>query len=76
MTKLLDKAVAAARKLPADAQDDIARVLLQLAGDTEVEPAALTEEEQIAIRQSKDAARRGDFATDHDVRAVWRKHGL
>ncbi len=75
MTKLLDQAVAAARDLPADMQDDIARILLQLAGQPN-EAVALTSEEQDAIILSKAAAARGDFATDEQVRSVWAKHGL
>jgi hypothetical protein len=77
MTELLERALDAARSLPAAAQDDIARIVLQLAGaDSEVEPVPLTPEEQEAIAASKAAAARGDFATDEQVRAVWAKHGL
>jgi predicted transcriptional regulator len=75
MTKLLERAVEAARSLPPDAQDDIARLVLQLAGDEEP-PIALTEAERAAIAESKAAAARGDFATEQEVRAVWAKHGL
>jgi hypothetical protein len=76
MTKLLDRALAAARNLPADAQDDIARVVLRLAGADDEPPVPLTPEEQAAIAASKAAAARGEFATDEQVRAVWAKHGL
>ncbi len=75
MTKLLDRAVEAARNLPPDAQDELARLVLQLAGDGEP-PMALTLEERAAIASSKEAAARGEFATDEHVRAVWAKHGL
>ena len=75
MTKLLDRAVEAARNLPPDAQDEIARLVLQLAGDGEP-PIALTVEERAAIASSKEAAARGEFATDEHVRATWAKHGL
>ena len=75
MTKLLERAVAAARNLPAPAQDDIARVVLQLAGADEP-PVTLTPDEQAAIATSKAAAARGEFATPEQVRAVWSKHGL
>jgi hypothetical protein len=75
MTKLLDRALEAARNLPSDAQDDIARVVLQLAGD-EVAPVALSADERAAIATSKAAAARGEFATDEQVRAIWAKHGL
>jgi hypothetical protein len=75
MTKLLDQALEAARNLPADAQDDIARVVLRLAGADDGPPVSLMPEEQAAIA-SKTAAARGEFATDAQVRAVWAKHGL
>lgn len=76
MTKLLDQALEAARNLPPDAQDDIARVVLQLAGSEESEPVALPLEERAVIAASKAAAARGEFAADEQVRAVWAKHGL
>lgn len=77
MTKLLDRAVEAARNLPPDAQDDIARVVLRLTGtDDEASPVALSAEERAAVAASQAAAARGEFATDEQVRAAWRKHGL
>jgi hypothetical protein len=76
MTKLLDQALEAARSLPSEAQDDIARVVLQLAGSDEAVPIALSTDERKAIAASKAAAKRGEFATDEQVRAVWAKHGL
>jgi hypothetical protein len=75
MTKLLERAVEAARGLPPASQDEIARLVLQLAGDDEPQ-VALTEDERTAIARSKTAAARGEFATDEQVRAVWSKHGL
>lgn len=76
MTKLLEQAVEAARNLPPDFQDDIARVVLRLAGADDEPPVELTAEEQAAIAASKAAAASGEFATDDEVRAVWAKHGL
>jgi hypothetical protein len=77
MTKLLDRALEAARSLPPEAQDDIARVVFRLAGrDDEAPPVALSPEERAAVVASKAAAARGEFATDEQVRAVWSKHGL
>ena len=76
MTKLLDQALAAARSLPPDAQDDIARVVLRLAGADDEPPVTLTPEEQAAIAVSKAAAARGEFATDEQARLMWAKHGL
>lgn len=76
MTKLLDQALEIARSLPADAQDDIARIVLQLAGAEASAPVILSEDERSAIAASKEASKRGDFATEAQVRATWAKHGL
>lgn len=76
MTKLLDDAVEAARGLPPSTQDDIARVVLRLAGSDDEPPVALSPAERTAIASSKAAAARGEFATDEQVRAVWAKYGL
>ncbi|MDE2376136.1 hypothetical protein [Bradyrhizobium sp.] len=76
MTKLLDQALEIARSLPAEAQDDIARIVLQLAGGEASSPVKLSDDERSAIATSKAAAARGEFATDAQVRATWAKHGL
>jgi hypothetical protein len=76
MTKLLEQAIEAARRLPPGDQDDIARAIMQLAGAEEVTPAPLTPDERRAVANSKAAAARGEFATEERVRAVWAKHGL
>ena len=76
MTKLLDQAVEAVRRLPAGDQDDIARAIIQLAGAEVPAPVVLTPDEREAITRSRTAASRGEFATDEEVRAVWAKHGL
>jgi len=75
MTKLLDQALEAERSLPPDAQDDIARVVLQLAGSDEAS-VTFSPDERAAITASKAAAARGEFATEEQVRSVWAKHGL
>lgn len=76
MTKLLDQALAAARTLPPDVQDEIARVVLRLTGADHEPPVPLTVDEQAAVARSKAAAARGEFATEDQLRAVWSKHGL
>lgn len=76
MTKLLEHALQAARSLPPLAQDDIARVILRLAGADETPPLVLSSEERVAIATSKAAAARGEFASEEQVRDVWAKHGL
>jgi predicted transcriptional regulator len=75
MTKLLEKAFETVRGLPPELQDDLARVLLQLAGEDQ--PVfQLSAEEETSFKESLAQADRGDFATDEEVRAIWAKHGL
>jgi predicted transcriptional regulator len=75
MTKLLEHAVEAVRALPPAMQDELARMLLQLAGE-EQPVIQLTAEEEASLEESLAQADRGEFATDDEVRAVWAKHGL
>ena len=75
MTKLLDQAFQAARALPSDRQDELARLLLQLTG-TEQAGFELTADEEASFATSFAQADRREFATDEQVRAVWAKHGL
>jgi hypothetical protein len=75
MTKLLDNAIETARSLPAELQDDIARMMLMFAGDDQ-SFADITHEEEAAVLRSREAAARGEFATDEQMQAIWTKHGL
>ncbi|HJZ22136.1 MAG TPA: hypothetical protein VJ226_14330 [Bradyrhizobium sp.] len=75
MTKLLEQAVETVSALPDDVQDDLARILLQLAG-VEQPPYELRPDEAADLDRSLAEAGRGEFATDEEVRAVWAKHGL
>jgi hypothetical protein len=76
MTRLLEQALEVARNLPSDVQDDIARIVLQLAGADDSPPMPLTSDERAAIAKSKEAAVRGEFATNAQVRETWAKRGL
>jgi hypothetical protein len=75
MTKLLDHAVEAVRALPPHEQDDIARFVLQLAGN-EQPVMHLTEAEKASLAKSRGEAARREFARDEQVRATWARHGL
>jgi hypothetical protein len=71
MTKLLEKAVEAVRKLPADDQNEIARAMLALANDSEpetVEPAHLA-----AVLEGLAQARSGRYASAAEVEAALRR---
>jgi predicted transcriptional regulator len=74
MTRLLEQAVETVSTLPEETQDELARILLQLAG-VEQPPYQLTPEEAADLDASLAEAERGEFATDEEVRAMWAKHG-
>lgn len=75
MTDLLDRAVATLQTLPDAAQDDVARILLQWVGEEQM-PLQLTVEEEASFAESLAQADRREFAPDHEVQAIWAKHGL
>jgi len=74
MTELLEKAVARVRGLPAETQDEFARILLRLAGDDAV--YQLTPEEEADLIAAEAEIARGEFATDAEVEAVFSKYRL
>lgn len=75
MTELLDRAIEAARGMSPEMQDELARMLLQFAGEDQP-MIQLTAEEESSFEESLAQAERGEFATDDEVRAIWAKHGL
>ena len=75
MTKLLEQAVETVRGLPPEMQDDLARMLLQLAGEDQP-VLQLSATQEASFDESLAQADRGEFATDEQVRAIWAKHGL
>lgn len=75
MTKLLDQAFAAARNLSPAMQDDMARVIIAMAGES-LPPLKLTAEEEASLDESLAQAERGEFASEDAIRAIWAKHGL
>jgi predicted transcriptional regulator len=52
------------------------KLLDQAVAVADAAPVTLSSDERAAIAASKDAAARGRFATDEQVRATWSKHGL
>ena len=75
MTRLLERAFAAAKALPDEMQDEAALVLLSYLGQ-ERPTFELTSEDVEAVRTSREAFAQGDVAGDDDLRAIWAKHGL
>ncbi len=75
MTRRLDQAFQTARGLPAETQDALARILLQLAGE-DPSIVRLSADEESPFEASLAEAERGEFATNHQINAIWAKHGL
>jgi hypothetical protein len=75
MTKLLEQAVETVRGLPPEIQDELAHMLLQLAGEDQP-LLQLSAEEAASFDQSLAQAERGEFATDEQIRAIWAKRNL
>ena len=75
MTRLLEQAVEKVRFLPDAMQDELAHVLLQLAGDDQP-VICLTADEGAALDDSLARAERGEFASDESIRTIWAKHSL
>ncbi|MBX3570257.1 MAG: hypothetical protein KF914_19505 [Rhizobiaceae bacterium] len=75
MTELLERAVDVTRNLPASLQDDIARMMLQIAGE-ELSPHPLGRDDEASFEESLRQAEHREFAAEADVSAIWAKHGL
>lgn len=72
MTDLLEKAVEAVRRLAPEAQDEIARAMLQLAEDEE-ESGPIAPEDLAAVQEALAEVDRGEFASDEEVEAAFRR---
>jgi Ca2+-binding EF-hand superfamily protein len=72
MTKLLEKALEAVRRLPPGTQDEIARAMLTLAGD-EGQPEEIDAAHLPAVLQGLAQAKRRQFATEEEVEAAFRR---
>jgi hypothetical protein len=74
MTKLLEKGIAAVKALPADRQDMIGALLLDIA-EADSRKYMLTPEQLAELELSIAQADRGEFATEAEVEAMWKKFG-
>ncbi|MEE7506650.1 hypothetical protein [Methylobacterium mesophilicum] len=75
MTDLLEKAVAKARVLAPEMQDEIARLMLAFVGD-EGSVYRFSPEEAAEQDEADAEVARGEYATEAEVRAIWAKYGL
>jgi hypothetical protein len=69
MTKLLERAVEAVRRLPPDSQDEIAQAMMSLAGG-EGEPERIDPTHLADVLESLAQAKSRQFATDAEVEAA------
>jgi predicted transcriptional regulator len=75
MTEMLEEAIQKIRKLPEAEQDEAAAMLLSVASkNTEV--VELDAETRAAIREGREQAREGNFVSDKDMAALFRRHGV
>jgi hypothetical protein len=72
MTKLLEQAVEAVRRLPAESQDEIARAMLRLATH-DGEPEEVDSAHLPAVLEGLAQAERRQFASDAEVEAAFRR---
>ena len=75
MTDMLEEAIAKIRTLPAADQDEAAAMLLSVASRNEA-TVALDPETRAAIREGLEQARKGEFVSDKDMAAFFRRHGV
>jgi predicted transcriptional regulator len=75
MTRLLEKAIDKVRDLPAAEQDAMAMLILD-AIDAGARLAPLDAETIAALEEGLAQAQRGEFASEEEVAALWKRHGL
>jgi len=75
MSKLLEDAIKKVRELPESDQDEAAEMLFSVAS-RRAEPIRLDEETRAAVREGQEQARRGEFASDEEMAAFFRRHGV
>jgi predicted transcriptional regulator len=71
MTKLLDKAIEAAKQLSPDEQDELAHAILHLV-ENSGEPEEIDPEHLPGVLEGLAQAERGEFATEQEVEEAFR----
>ena len=72
MTKLLERALEAVRRLPSENQDEIARAMLLLASSGDA-PEEIDAAHLPAVLEGLAQAKRREFASDAEVEAAFRR---
>ena len=76
ITKRLEQAVAAARAMTADQQDLMALEMLERVQSLSLPAAQLTAEERAELEAELAESRRGKFASDSEVAAMYARLGV
>jgi len=75
MTKVLEDAIEKVRKLPEDRQAYAAEVLEQIASAGS-DPFIVPEAHRAAVLEGLREAEQGEFTSDEEMAALWKKCGL
>jgi hypothetical protein len=75
MTKMLEEAIKKVRELPEADQNEAAEMLLSVASKSDA-PVRLDDETRAAIQEGQAQARRGEFVSDEDMAAFFKRHGV
>jgi hypothetical protein len=75
ISERLKKALEAVKAWPSDRQDAAAEVLEHM-NQLATSPYQLSEEERADLEEALAEARRGEFASDAEVAAMFARHGL
>lgn len=75
MTQLLQQAVEKLSQLPQGRQDELARMLIDVAAN-DLHPYQLTDNERVAVEEGLAEAAKGQFASDEEVAAMWQRFGI
>jgi predicted transcriptional regulator len=74
MTKLLERAIAKVRELPAEDQDTVAVAVLSMTGE-DLPVVQLDDETRAAVLEGLAQAERGEFVPDEVVAEADKRHG-
>jgi predicted transcriptional regulator len=75
MTKVLDDAIEKVRRLPEDRQVYVAEILEQIAAAGSG-PFVVPDSHRAAVLEGLAEAERGEFVSDEEMAALWKKCGL
>jgi predicted transcriptional regulator len=75
MSKLLEDAIKKMRELPEAEQDEAAELLMSIASRRR-QPVELDAETRAAIEEGRKQARRGEFVSDKNMAAFFKRHGV